>query len=190
MPGLLEKAAAGELPAWVEAGPERRAHLARVAGLLESWARRLGLERSERVRWRAAGWLHDALRDAPPTALRDLAPPELRELPAPLLHGPAMAERLRADGVDDQELLVAVAYHTLGHPAFGRLGRALYLADFLEPGRSFDPVRRAALRARLPVALESVLVEVVAARVCHLLAARRAVRSETLAFWNAIARGS
>lgn len=185
---LIERAASGVLPSWAVADPERREHMARVAALMDEWAARLGLPAAERVRWRAAGWLHDALRDADPGALRALVP-DLADLPDPLLHGPAAAARLAAEGVEDRELTEAVAYHTLGHPGLGRLGRALYLADFLEPGRTFEPVWRASLRARLPEALDAVLIEVAAARLGYLIRTRRAIRPETFAFWNSLVAG-
>ena len=185
---VLAAAAAGRLPRWAEAGPARRAHLARVAHLLGRWAEALRLPPAEVARWQAAGWLHDALRDADPEPLRDDVAPALQDLPGPLLHGPATAARLAREGVRDAELLDAIAYHTLGHPRLGRLGRALYLADYLEPGRPFDPAWRAALRARLPAALEPVLREVVAARLTHRIRAHGALRPETVDFWNALAR--
>jgi len=182
----IEFAAAGRLPTWAVAGEARRAHIARVAALMDRWAEELGLPDAERRRWKAAAWLHDALRDAPAEELRGQVPAELRDLPAPLLHGPAAAERLREEGVRDEALLHAIAYHTLGHPALDRLGRALYLADFLEPGRTFDPLGGAVLRARLPAAMDEVLVEVAAARIAFLLDRRRTLRPETVAFWNTL----
>lgn len=187
--GLLERAADGELPRWAEVGEARREHCARVAALMGSWAEGLGLPENERTRWRAAGWLHDALRDADPVALRELVPPTARDLPDPLLHGPAAAARLRAEGIDDVELLDAIAYHTVGHPGFGRLGRALYVADFLEPGRTFDPVWTASLRARMPEAFDAVLIEVAAARLGHQLARHRVLRQESIDFWNTLVGG-
>jgi HD superfamily phosphohydrolase YqeK len=66
----------------------------------------------------------------------------------------------------------------------------LYLADFLEPGRGFDPVLRAALRARMPSALDTVLRRVVAARLGWLLETGRAIRPESLAFWNSLVRST
>ncbi|HLU24859.1 MAG TPA: HD domain-containing protein [Longimicrobiales bacterium] len=181
---MIEAAAAGRLPAWAEAGEARRAHMARVAALMDAWAEGLGLDGAERVRWRAAAWLHDALRDADPERIRGLLPPELRDLPPPLVHGPAAAVRLRQDGVADESLLRAIAYHTIGHPSLDRLGRALYLADFLEPGRTFDPGGRAALRARMPEAMDAVLATVVERRIAYLLVGRRRLRLETIQFWN------
>lgn len=184
---LVEEAAEGRLPAWAVAGPERRAHMARVAELLDEWAERLGLDGADRLRWRAAGWLHDALRDERPEALRPWVPERFRALPGKLLHGPAAAERLRAEGVADEELLEAVALHTIGSASFGRLGRALYSADFLEPGRDFLPEWRAELRARMPVELDDVLREIVAQRIGNLLERTLPVRPESIGLWNALA---
>jgi len=184
---IVEEAAEGRLPEWAVAGEERRAHMRRVADLLAAWAEESGVDAPDRARWSAAGWLHDALRDAPPEALRPFVPEPLRTLPGRVLHGPAAAQRLIEAGVDDEELLQAVACHTIGDPALGRLGRMLYAADFLEPGRAFLPQWRADLRARMPGELDGVLREIVRARVQHLLDRSKPVRPETMGFWNALA---
>lgn len=183
---LLEDAARGQLPAWARAGAERCAHMARVAALLERWAVELGLPAVERRRWQAAAWLHDALRDAAPAELRAALPPQERDRAPGLLHGPAAAARLAAAGVSDEGLLCAVRAHTTGHPAFDNLGRALYLADYLEPGRPFDPVNNAVRRARLPGALTLVLRGVIADRMAQTMAAGFPVQPETLGFWNVV----
>lgn len=185
---LVERAAQGELPAWAEATEPRRAHMARAAALMGEWSEDLGLPEADRVRWAAAAWLHDALRDADPESLRSRVPPALSGLPGPLLHGPAVAERLRVDGVRDGELLLAVAYHTLGHPGWGRLGQGLYAADFLEPGRDLLNDWRETLRARMPEELTDVVRELLAARIVHLVERDSPMRPETVAFWNSLAR--
>jgi HD superfamily phosphohydrolase YqeK len=184
---LLEAAAAGRLPAWTEAGPKRRDHMRRVSELLGDWADRLDLEPADRVRWRAAGYLHDALREAAPDDLREVVPPEFRNLAGKLLHGPAAAERLRAEGLDDESLLRAVTYHTLGHPDLDDLGRALFIADYIEPGRRHEPDTLAELRARMPGAREEVLRTVLRARLDRLLREGRPMRVETVSFWNHLA---
>lgn len=182
---LLTAAAEGRLPEWARADPPRREHMARVAALLDTWAERSALSDRDRMRWRAAGYLHDALRDAPPSSLREgLA--GVTDVPDALLHGPAVAERLRAEGVGDDELLGAVAYHTLGDAGFGPLGRALYAADFLEPGRTFLVERRADLRARAPEELDAVLREVAHERIGDLLSRGLPLHPRTVAFWNAL----
>jgi HD superfamily phosphohydrolase YqeK len=183
----VRAAAHGRLPSWAEASERRRAHIARVAALMETWADACGLPPSEKARWTAAAWLHDALRDTPAEVLRAEVPEAFRGLPDDLLHGPAVAERL--DGAADPELLDAVRYHTLGSPRFGRLGRALYLADFLEPGRDFAREWTAALRARMPHDADAVLREVVDARVGHLVAGGHRPHPETRAFHAAVGAG-
>ena len=177
---LVRDAAEGRLPAWVQAKPSRREHMARVAALMREWATALGLSADEVARWTAVGYLHDALRDGDPDELRPLVPAEFRELPGKLLHGPAAAERL--DGDADDELLDAVRCHTLGCPRFRALGRALYLADFLEPGRTFAPEWTEQLRRRMPREMDAVLREVVEARIGHVMRSGGTVHPETKAF--------
>ncbi len=179
---LVQRAARGILPSWSRVSEERRAHIARVVALLSEWGQALNLPPEEQERWCAAGWLHDALRDADPRELARTVSRRFRDFPPLLLHGPAAAERLGEEV--DEEVRMAVCYHTIGHPELGRLGRALYLADFLEPGRDFEHEWRASLRARMPQEMDAVLVEVIAARIRHLLEERKPLRPETAAFWS------
>jgi HD superfamily phosphohydrolase YqeK len=172
---------AGELPAWAACRPWRRAHAARVAALLDDWGARLGRPEAERVRWRAAGHLHDALKDAPADELRALAG---SGLPEPVLHGPACAARLAAEGVGDRELLDAVAWHSTGHPEFAELGELLFLADFLEPGRASHEDWRTGLRDRMPEERAEVLVEVLRWRIDRLLERGSPVLVPSVELWN------
>lgn len=181
---LLDAASRGRLPAWAQASPKRSRHMARVAALLGEWAARERLPAAEQARWRAMGWLHDALRDADGAALRPLVGEPFRELPDGFLHGPAAAARLEAEGVEDGELLEAIRYHTLGRPGLGRLGRLLMSADYLEPGRPQHPGWRAMLRARMPEALDPVFATVIERRMRASLERRHAIRPEMMAMWN------
>ena len=113
----------------------------------------------------------------------EAVPERFRSLPGAILHGPAVAARL--SGVADPELCDALRYHTLGWAGFGRLGKALYLADFLAPGRDFEREWRASLAARMPAEMDEVLVEVLGARIRNLVDRRRPVSPETAAFWSA-----
>ncbi len=150
---------------------------------MAGWAATLGLEEQEVVRWTAAGHLHDALKDAP---LPELLPLTDSGWPDPLLHAPACAMRLREDGVRDEEFLLAVAYHSTGHPEFGQLGAFLYMADFLDPGRRFLVTERENLRLRLPSDQDAVLIEILRHRITGLLDHWQFVLPASLALWNRI----
>lgn len=58
-----------------------------------------------------------------------------------LLHGPAAIHICRAVfGIEDEEILSAVRYHTTGRENMSLLEKIIYLSDFIEPSRSFDGV--------------------------------------------------
>ena len=153
---------------------------------MDEWAGRAKLPDDDRARWRAAGLLHDALRDAEFDDLRPLVNDELADKPGKMLHGPAAAERLRREGVTDEPLLLAIAWHTLGHPGFDTLGKALYLADYTEPGRDYESADLARKRERVPVELDAVLREVAVARIGRSLEKGRPLLRQTVGFWNAL----
>jgi HD superfamily phosphohydrolase YqeK len=160
------------LPDWAVVTAERRAHIERVAWLLAEWAAVLAVPATEAERWRRAAWLHDALRDAPAATELD--------------HGPSCADRLARDGERDQGVLDAVRYHSLGYAGWDDVGRMLYLADYLEPGRHFDADVRAALRARMPVERHAVLREAARRRIEWIVRSGWCLKPETVAFWNAL----
>ncbi|MGE5758986.1 MAG: HD domain-containing protein [Gemmatimonadota bacterium] len=160
------------LPAWAVVSAERRGHVERVAALLAEWATALTVPVVEAERWQRAAWLHDALRDAPAATELD--------------HGPLCADRLVREGERDQGVLDAVRYHTLGYAGWDDVGRMLYLADYLEPGRRFDAAARAALRARMSAERDVVLREVACRRIEWIVRSAWELKPETVAFWNAL----
>jgi len=166
------------LPPWAQVSPQRRAHIERVVALLDEWATAMDVPARERERWLRAGWLHDALRDAP---LRDR-----------LAHGPAAADRAAAEGERDRGVLDAVRHHTLGYAGWDDVGRMLYLADFLEPGREASGARsdRAELAARVPRDRDGVLREIARRRTEWVLRSDWPLPVETVAFWNSVVKKS
>ena len=159
------------VPAWAQVTPARRAHIERVVALLTGWADAMQVTAKERDRWVRAGWLHDALRDA--------------ALGNQMAHGPAAADRAAADGERDQGVLNAVRYHTIGSPDWDDVGRMLYLADFLEPGRTEKD--RAALAQRVPRERDAILKEVARRRIEWVVRSGWPLLPETVAFWNQLA---
>ncbi|HET7296270.1 MAG TPA: hypothetical protein VFI66_03965, partial [Gemmatimonadales bacterium] len=124
------------------------------------------------ARWLRAAWLHDALRDAP--AANEL------------VHGPMAAERAAHDGEADQGVLDAVRYHSLGYAGWDAVGRMLYLADYLEPGRPFDQDLRRSLAARVADERDAVLKQVTARRIERTIESRWPLAPETVEFWNSL----
>ncbi len=57
-----------------------------------------------------------------------------------LLHGKLGAYFAKTQfGVDDEEILQAMAYHTTGKPAMTQLEKIVFLADYMEPSRKMIP---------------------------------------------------
>jgi HD superfamily phosphohydrolase YqeK len=176
------------LPQWAIVTPARREHIERVAALAARWALEMGVPDNERHRWLRAVWLHDALRDAPEEELLRWAPstpgpPELR-------HGPASAARAKSEGETDRGVLDAVRYHSIGLAEWDMVGRILYCADYLEPGRKHEREWRADLAERFPSQSALVLYQVARAREGHMVSSGRTLLEPTVRFWNSLVAAS
>ena len=77
-------------------------------------------------------------------------------------------------------------WHTIGSAHWGRVGRALYVADFLEPGRKFASTDRAFLAAQIGRDFDGVLRQVVRMRLEWSLREGLEIFPETAALWNAV----
>ncbi len=89
-----------------------------------------------------AGIGHDICKEIPSEKVIELAEKdglpvsEMERKKPSLLHGRAAAVLLKEKyGVSDEELLESVAFHTYGLKTFGTLGKIIYSADKIEPGR-------------------------------------------------------
>lgn len=170
------------LPSWAVVSPKRREHIARVVAVLEQWAVEMEIDKLEAQAWRDAGRWHDALRDESENTLRMITG-EL-DRPVGMLHGPAAAARIASEGESRHDVLEAIRWHTVGMTKWQRTGRALYMADFLEPGRRFLREERAALSARVPVAFDQVFRDVVRLRIQWALETGKGLAPETVLLWN------
>ncbi len=117
-----------------------------------------------------AGLLHDYGRAMDTSQLLDKARsaglsihPVEEKLPM-LLHGPVgalLVEELF--GIDDMEVLAAIAYHTTGRAGMSPIEKLIYLVDVIEPGRQFpcvDQLRNRIEQANsLNEAMELVLIQ-------------------------------
>jgi nicotinate-nucleotide adenylyltransferase len=119
----------------------RYLHSINTAEYMDGLCRRFFIDA---VKGRISGLGHDLAREWPSdqiaaSAERDGRPFNKLELNNPLLlHGRAAAQFLREHyRIADESILDAVRYHTLGYADFDMLGKALFCADYLEPGRNF-----------------------------------------------------
>jgi len=172
------------LPSWAQVTDKRRAHIARVTALLDEWAEALRVSADERQAWHDVGVLHDALRDAPEEELRRLTGDT--ERPMHILHGPAVAERLAHNGERRASVLDAIRWHTLGSARWDRTGKALYMADFLEPGRPFSRADRAFLAAHAMTDFDGVFRQVVRTRIEWTVREGKMLFPETADLWNSV----
>lgn len=162
----IQVAVAASLP------PARWRHTLAVAETAAALAKRHGGDPSAA---RLAGLLHDYARELPPAELMQMAvrfgldidPVEARE--PLLLHGKVAAALARERfGLTDPSLLAALALHITGAPGMSLLAKLVFLADFIEPGRTFPqavPAREAAgrdLSKSLLIAFDAIVSYVVA----------------------------
>jgi 2-amino-4-hydroxy-6-hydroxymethyldihydropteridine diphosphokinase len=180
----MSVAASTDLPKWAQVSDKRRAHIMRVTALLEQWADELHVGEEQARTWRDAGLLHDALRDASEKELRKIVGDD--EMPVGILHGPAAAITLERKGETRADLLQAVRWHTVGFPGWDTTGRALFMADFLEPGRPFSQADRAFLAAHVRADFDGVFRQVVRNRIEWSLREGKGLYPETIALWNSV----
>lgn len=81
-----------------------------------------------------------------------------------LLHGKVGALIARKKfGVEDEDILNAITYHTTGRPGMSLLEKIIYIADYIEPNRDFaanlDAVRELAFE-NLDMALMKILEDI------------------------------
>ena len=176
------------MPPWAQATAVRREHIERVAELVNNWADEMRTPAAERERWLRAVSLHDALKDAPDAELRELTDDtwdvgELR-------HGPAAAVMAERNGERDRDVLDAVRYHSVGFRPWGSVGKLLYLADALEPGRSHSGDREAKLATQVPHDVDGVLRILVSQRLSYIALTGLRLLPETVDFWNRLVCGA
>ncbi|HEC61996.1 MAG TPA: HD domain-containing protein [bacterium] len=143
--------------------PLKQQHSFSVAGLAADLCTRFNVDPAK---GRMAGLAHDLAREMSRQDLimyagRDGREINDQELKRPvLLHGRAAAVLLRLkQGWTDLEFLQAVEDHVVGRPAMSKLSRIIFVADYLEPNRSFlaDEARRRLLAHDLDKMLQMVL---------------------------------
>lgn len=140
-------------------------HSLRVAEMCVILCRRYGLDEQKGY---LAGIGHDICKDIPKEKMIKLAqkdgePITEFEQGAPsVLHGRAAAVKMKKKfGIDDEEILEAVANHVSCKQGICDIGKVLFLADKIEPNRpqSTEEYRANLMKLSLDGMLHQVLVE-------------------------------
>lgn len=167
--------------------PERLNHCCRVEEtalqLAQEWAVDLG-------KVSQAALLHDICREHPEDSLLQLASKfgilidEIEGTEPLLLHGFVGAALVKMDlEITDREVLEAISYHVTGAPGLSSVGQAVFVADFIEPGRNFEAARR--LRAQwVNLSQEQLLLGVYNSTLAYLIAANMTIHPLSVAGRN------
>lgn len=126
---------------------------ARLGALLHDCAKSLSVEEQYALAARARG---------------QLMPTDI----VPIVHAPAGSVLSReVYGIEDEEVLQAICLHTTGESRMTPLDKLLFLADMVEPGRSFkgvETLRQKALCARSQKELDSALLLAIRHNICYI----------------------
>lgn len=125
----------------------------------ERWQHTLGVvETAERLarlygedveKARIAALLHDCAKELPKNHLLKsieelgIVMDEIEVANEALWHAPAGAALARSEfGIQDEEILSAIRYHTIGRANMSGLEKIVYIADMIEPHRQFPGVEQ------------------------------------------------
>ena len=116
-----------------------------------------------------------------------LSPLNIERKSPVMLHGPVGAELLRQeDGLEDDEILDAVRYHTSGHPTLTQLGLLVFISDKLEPRKIRSYPYQQELRHIANESLHQAALEFLCRESALRLQQRRPVHPNSVATINAL----
>jgi len=116
-------------------------------GVVETAIRLAEKYGADKEKAETAAILHDYCKFWPEDKMRNIIentphiPKDLLEYDTELWHAHVGAEVVRRDlGIEDEEILDAIRYHTSGRENMTLLEKVVCLADYIEPGRQFSGV--------------------------------------------------
>ncbi len=140
-----------------------------------------------------AGLLHDCAKCLKPEEEEELItrygyePDEMTRLCHPVLHAPLGALTAKYEyGVDDEEILDAIRYHTVARAHMTLLDKIIYVADVTEPNRDYDGVET--LRKLAAKNIDDAYKEAVRQALTHNIKKETLIHPNTLEAWNEICR--
>nr|WP_308410492.1 bis(5'-nucleosyl)-tetraphosphatase (symmetrical) YqeK [Bacillus sp. Marseille-P3661] len=119
--------------------------------------------------------------------LEQAMPKELVEYHSELWHAPVGAFLVQKEiGIEDDDILQAIRFHTTGNKNMSLLDKIVFLADYIEPGRNFpgvDEARELAFKD-----LDAAVVLALKNTIKFLLDKNQLVYPDTLTTYNALCK--
>ena len=142
----------------------------------------------------ASAWLHDVAKFFNLSVMIDLTKGKYPEVAdkmsqsTAVLHGFAGAEFVRQNyelfGIDDEEILDGVKYHTIGSENMSTLAKIVYLADAIEEARSWEGVETARDLAKID--LDKAIKFEIEEKLKYLLSKDSIIHPNVIKFRNSI----
>lgn len=169
--------------------PSRYMHSLGVSQTAEQLARIYGVNENDAA---VAGLLHDWDKALPARELKhiakkhNLAPKSVRKTMPGVLHAVTAPRSLRKEFPDlSDDVLQAIGRHTCGAEDMSELDMVVFIADIIEPGRTFSDV--APLRAAVgQVDLDELFYMTYKSTLIYLLDADMSVHPDSLGVWNSL----
>ncbi|RFU71656.1 HD domain-containing protein [Peribacillus saganii] len=143
---------------------------------------------ADRAKAELAAIFHDYAKFRPKDEMKEIIRTEgmsldLLDHNPELWHAPVGAFLVRTEaGINDQEILDAIAFHTSGRVDMPLLDKIVFLADYIEPGRNFPGV--AEVRETAKNSLDGAVIMALRNTIIFLMKKNQAVYPETFYAYN------
>lgn len=162
--------------------PKRFVHSVNVMNTSVELAERYSGDKEKAA---VAGLLHDCARDIrgdEAVKLCDrfnIKPDEIMQRQPELLHGPLGSKLAREEyGVTDEEILKAIHWHTTGCKNMCMLEKIVFIADYVEPGRSFPGVEE--VRKVVRSDIDRAIIMALDSTIKHILSKGTVIHPDTI----------
>ncbi len=140
---------------------------------------------------RIASLLHDIARDLSLDEMVKLVNSENNNLNKAVLKNPLLLHAYagviiakRDFGIDDIEILNAIRYHTTGKKNMDLIAKIVFIADYIEPDRSFRGVKKARKMAFRDI--KETLLYIYKSLIKHLVSQKRYICIDTIEAYNCL----
>ena len=115
--------------------------------------------------------------------VHDEIPDDFLDYHPSLWHAPVGALYAKQHlGIDDQDVIDAITYHTTGRSGMSALEKVVFLADYIEPGRNFPGVDE--VRAMAKEDLDLAVCKALANTIQYLVEGYKQVFPDTISAYN------